>query len=74
LEEIAMGQTKSWEQVAGKWKQISGKAKKRWSNLTDDELTQVNGRREVLITKIQEKYGIGREEADRQIDDWTNKL
>ncbi len=69
-----MAQTRTWEQVAGKWKQISGKVKKQWSNLTDDDLTQVNGRREVLAGKIQEKYGIARDEADRQIDEWASNL
>jgi uncharacterized protein YjbJ (UPF0337 family) len=71
---IMMAQIKSWEQVAGKWKQFSSKVKKQWGNLTDDELMQVNGRREILAAKIQEKYGVVREEADRQIDEWASKL
>ena len=52
-----MAQTTNWEQIAGKWKQVSGEVKKKWGNLTDDELLQVNGNREILAGKIQEKYG-----------------
>jgi uncharacterized protein YjbJ (UPF0337 family) len=67
-----MAQTK-WEQISGKWKKFSGEVKKHWGNLTDDELTQVNGRREVLVSKIREKYGIAAEEANKEIDEWANK-
>ena len=69
-----MAHIRNWEQVAGKWKQFSGQVKKKWGNLSDDELMQVNGRREVLVGKIQEKYGVAREEANKQIDEWTSKL
>ena len=69
-----MAQIKNWEQVAGKWKQFSGQVKKKWGNLSDDELMQVNGRRDILVGKIQEKYGIAREEANKQIDEWVSKL
>jgi uncharacterized protein YjbJ (UPF0337 family) len=69
-----MAQTKNWEQVAGKWKQFSGDVKKQWGKLTDDELMQVNGNREILAGKIQEKYGITKEDANKQIDEWANKL
>lgn len=69
-----MAQIKNWDQVAGKWKQFSGQAKKKWGNLSDDELMQVNGRRDILVGKIQEKYGIAREEANKQVDEWIGKL
>jgi uncharacterized protein YjbJ (UPF0337 family) len=72
--ELTMAQIKNWEQVAGKWKQFSGQVKKKWGNLSDDELMQVNGRRDILVGKIQEKYGIAREEANQQIDEWIMKL
>ena len=52
---MTVPQTKSWDQVAGKWKRLTGEVKKKWSSLTDDELIQVNGRREVLANKIQER-------------------
>jgi len=63
-----------WEQIAGKWKQVSGEAKKKWGKLTDDELMQINGNRDILAGKLQEKYGIVQEQAHKQIDDWASKL
>jgi uncharacterized protein YjbJ (UPF0337 family) len=69
-----MSQLNHWAQIAGKWKQFSGRVKKQWGKLTDDELTQVNGRREVLAGKIQEKYGVAEEAANQQIDEWADKL
>jgi uncharacterized protein YjbJ (UPF0337 family) len=64
----------NWEQIAGKWKQVKGKAKKQWGKLTDDELMQIDGNRDVLAGKIQEKYGIAQEEAQQQIDEWAAQL
>jgi len=69
-----MDHTTNWEQVAGKWKQVRGEAKKKWGRLTDNELMQINGDREILAGKIQEKYGIAKEDAHKQIDEWVAKL
>lgn len=63
-----------WEQIAGKWKQFSGEVKKKWGELTDDELMQIKGSRDILAGKIQEKYGIAREEAETQVDKWAEQL
>ncbi len=64
----------AWDRVAGKWKQLTGDVRAKWGDLTDDDLLQVNGEREKLAGKIQERYGIAKDEANRQIDDWANKL
>jgi len=64
----------NWDEIAGKWKQLGGEAKKQWGKLTDDELTEINGDREILSGKIQEKYGIAKEHADTQIDKWVEKM
>jgi uncharacterized protein YjbJ (UPF0337 family) len=56
--------------MAGNWKQISGKVKSQWGKLTDDELTEIDGHRDQLVGKIQEAYGIGKDEAERQVKDW----
>ena len=66
--------TNQWEQVAGKWKQFSGEVKKQWGKLTDDELMQINGSRDILAGKLQEKYGLAKEQANKQIDEWASKL
>ncbi len=69
-----MDHTTNWEQIAGKWKQVRGEAKKKWGKLTDDELMQIDGNRDILAGKIQEKYGIAKEDAHKQIDEWAAKL
>ena len=62
----------NWNQVQGNWKQFMGKAKEKWGDLTDDELTQVAGKRDALLGLVQTKYGIAQEEAEQQVKDWEN--
>lgn len=64
----------NWDRIEGNWKQFSGKIKEKWGQLTDDDLATVNGRRDQLEGRIQERYGVGKEEARRQVDDYLNNL
>lgn len=59
------------DEMKGKWNQLKGSAKSQWGKLTDDDLTQVEGDRDKLVGKIQEKYGVAREEAEKQVNDWN---
>lgn len=59
------------DQMAGKWKQMKGAVKAKWGKLTDDDLDVINGQTEQLVGRIQERYGIAKEEAQRQVDDWN---
>jgi uncharacterized protein YjbJ (UPF0337 family) len=52
----------------GKWKQLKGKIRESWGDLTDDELDQVQGRKEKFVGLMQEKYGKGKDEAEREFD------
>jgi len=58
------------DQIEGNWKQFSGKIKEKWGKLTDDDLTQVAGKKDQLLGKIQERYGINKEEAQKQMDEF----
>ncbi|WP_102223756.1 CsbD family protein [Acidimangrovimonas sediminis] len=58
------------DQMEGNWKQLKGKVRAKWGDLTDDDVASVDGRREVLAGKIQERYGKTKEEAEKQIDEW----
>ena len=62
-----------WNRVEGNWKQLRGKAKQQWGKLTDDDLTAAAGRREQLAGKIQERYGVAKEAAQKQVDEWVRK-
>lgn len=60
----------NWDIVEGKWKQFKGSVKEKWGELTDDELDQIDGNKDKLAGKLQEKYGWSKEEADNKIDDY----
>ena len=60
-----------WNRVEGNWKQMKGKVKEKWGNLTDDDLTAVNGKRDQLEGKIQERYGLAKDQVKKDVDDCT---
>ena len=60
----------NWDQVEGKWKQSRGGIKEKWGKLTDDDLDRIAGKRDVFVGKLQERYGIAKEEAQKQADQW----
>ena len=57
-------------QMKGNWKQFVGKAKEKWGRLTDDDWKVVEGKRDQLVGKIQERYGIAQKDAERQLSDF----
>jgi len=64
----------NWDRIEGNWKQISGRAKSQWGKLTDDELDVVAGKRHQLSGIIQERYGIAKDEAEKQMDIWQGQV
>ena len=60
----------NWDRVEGNWKQMKGAVKEKWGKLTDDDLTLANGKREALVGKLQERYGIAKDEAEKQLNAW----
>jgi uncharacterized protein YjbJ (UPF0337 family) len=64
----------NWDRIEGNWKQFKGQARQQWGKLTDDELEQIKGHREELVGRIQERYGIARDEAERQVRAWEGGL
>jgi uncharacterized protein YjbJ (UPF0337 family) len=64
----------NWDQVEGKWKQFKGQAKERWGKLTDDDLDVIDGKRQQIVGKIQERYGISREAAEQQADEFVKTM
>lgn len=59
------------DQFEGKWKQLKGGVKQRWGKLTDDDVTALSGKKDELVGKLQERYGITREQALKEADDWA---
>ncbi|MEP1217408.1 MAG: CsbD family protein [Marinobacter sp.] len=57
--------------LEGNWKQLRGKVRENWGKLTDDEIDEIGGRKENFVGKIQEKYGMKRDEAEKEWDKLT---
>lgn len=64
----------NWDRIEGNWKQLEGKIKAQWGKLTDDDVLRIEGRRDELVGKIQEAYGISRDVAERQVEDWQASI
>ena len=62
------------DKLEGNWEQLKGKAQQKWGKLTNDDLDVVQGRRKELAGRIQERYGIARDEAEKQIDEWDDRV
>jgi uncharacterized protein YjbJ (UPF0337 family) len=60
----------NWDRIEGNWKQFKGQVKEQWGRFTDDELDVVAGKRDQFLGKLQEKYGITKDEAERQLHDF----
>jgi uncharacterized protein YjbJ (UPF0337 family) len=62
----------NWDQIAGNWKQAKGTVKEKWGELTDDDLTNIAGKRDQLIGQVQKRYGLAKEEAEREVKEWES--
>ncbi|SFW75726.1 MULTISPECIES: CsbD family protein [Luteibacter] len=60
--------------LKGKWKQLEGKIKEQWGKLTDDDFKVAEGNSEYLAGKVQERYGVARDEAERQVKDFRDRI
>jgi uncharacterized protein YjbJ (UPF0337 family) len=63
-----------WNRIEGDWKRLKGNAKEQWGRLTDDDLAAINGRREQLEGKLQERYGYAKDRIKREIDNWASEV
>ncbi|WP_278401810.1 CsbD family protein [Hafnia paralvei] len=58
------------DKAGGNWKQFKGTVKEKWGKLTDDDLTVIEGKRDQLVGKIQERYGYQKEAAEKEVKAW----
>lgn len=61
------------DEIGGNWKQFKGKAKEKWGKLTDDDMTVIEGKRDQLVGRIQERYGYAKDQAEKEVTDWETK-
>ena len=64
----------NWDQIQGKWTQMKGGIRTKWGKLTDDDLDVIAGQRDKFLGKLQERYGMSKEQAERDLDEWRNSL
>jgi uncharacterized protein YjbJ (UPF0337 family) len=64
----------NWQQVEGRWPEIKGRLRSRWPKLTDDDVGHLAGKRDMLVSKLRERYGIGKHEAETALDGWVISL
>lgn len=62
------------DRIQGNWKQLGGKIKANWGKLTDDDLQQAEGNREYLVGKVQERYGVAKDEASKMVKSFEDTL
>ncbi|EJL82249.1 CsbD family protein [Pantoea sp. BIGb0393] len=60
------------DRISGNWKQFKGKVKEKWGDLTDDDMTVVEGKRDQLVGKIQERYGYEKDRAEKEVKEWED--
>ncbi len=64
----------NWDEIEGNWHQFRGAIQAQWGKLTDDDLETIQGKREQLLGRLQQRYGMERERAERAIEDWMRPL
>jgi uncharacterized protein YjbJ (UPF0337 family) len=64
----------NWDRIEGNWKQFKGSALQQWGKLTEDQLDVVAGKRDVLVGRIQEAYGISKDETEKQLAEWQQRM
>ncbi|NML46085.1 CsbD family protein [Ramlibacter sp. G-1-2-2] len=61
------------DRIQGRWKQLKGKVREQWGKLTDDDLDVIAGRRDQLLGRIQQRHGLAKDEAERQVKNWEGR-
>lgn len=64
----------NWDQIEGKWKEYSGRFREKWGKLTDDDWHVIAGKRDQLVGRIQQRYGLEKEQAQREVDDFVRTM
>jgi len=64
----------NWDTIEGRWDQLKGDVKSRWAKLTDDDVAAVGAKRDKLIGKLQERYGLLKDDAASQVDRWIDGI
>ena len=64
----------NWDRIEGNWKQMRGRIRERWGDLTDDDLEEIRGKKDRLVGKLQERYGKTKDAVERELDELLARL
>jgi uncharacterized protein YjbJ (UPF0337 family) len=64
----------NWDSLAGKWRELSGTVKSKWGKLTDDDIQMIGGKKDVLVGRLQQRYGFQKDRAEREVDDFLSTV
>ncbi len=64
----------NWDHVQANWEQMKGKIRAKWGKLTDDDLEMIQGKKDVLIGKIRERYAMQKDLAEKQVDELIDQI
>jgi uncharacterized protein YjbJ (UPF0337 family) len=64
----------NWDRIEGSWGQFTAKVKQKWAKLTDDDLKLIGGKRDSLISKLQERYGRAKDKVEKEVDSWLDSI
>ena len=64
----------NWDQIEGRWREFRGTVRSKWGKLTDDDLDTIGGKREVFLGRLQQRYGMQRDQAERELDSWLKSM
>ena len=64
----------NWNQIEGNWMKVKGLVRQNWAKLTDDDIARIEGKREELLGRLQERYGYAKDQAEREVDAFIDKF
>jgi uncharacterized protein YjbJ (UPF0337 family) len=64
----------NWDQLKGEWKEAKGKLRSKWAKLTDDDLENIAGKKDVLVGRLQQRYGWKKDQAEKDVDDYLKTV
>jgi len=64
----------NWDQIEGRWNELKGRLRSKWAKLTDDDMEMIGGKKDMLVGRLQQRYGMQKDEAEREVDRWLGGI
>ncbi len=64
----------NWDQIEGQWKDLKGSIRQKWGKLTDDDFESIAGKKDRLLGKLQQHYGLEKDRAEKDLNSFIDTL